>query len=243
MTEWVRDFKTIYQLVRPRKAADKADHANQMESFYKEQAEDYDHFRSKLLPAREDLFKMIEKWQPGPVWVDVGAGTGSNVECIDLQFFTDIYLVDVSPSLLEIARKRSNKFPSKQIHFVQQDIKHFELQRKVDLVTFSYSLTMIPDWFAAIDKAIELLNPGGILAVADFHIPTQENEDSTGLQKFFENCFWPSWFSWDGVHFSRDHVNYLKSRLDLVFYEQDVHELPYLPFSQVPYYLLIGRKK
>lgn len=244
MTEWARDFKTILQLVRPRKSTD---HASQMEAFYKDQADDYDHFRNKLLPAREELFKMIEKWNPGPVWVDIGAGTGFNLECIDLKFFNEIYLVDLSSALLEIARKRkeklTDKFTDKKIHLVHQDINDFDLQQKVDLITFSYSLTMIPDWFSAIDKAIKLLKPGGILAVADFHIPTQEPDNTTQVQKFFANCFWPSWFSWDGVHFSRDHVKYLKTHFDVVFYEQDVHELPYLPFSQVPYYLLIGRKK
>ena len=83
MTEWARDLKTIFQLVRPRK---QTDHAEQIETFYKDQADDYDRFRSKLLPAREDLFKMIEKWNPGSVWIDIGSGTGSNLECIDLKF-------------------------------------------------------------------------------------------------------------------------------------------------------------
>jgi S-adenosylmethionine-diacylgycerolhomoserine-N-methlytransferase len=174
--------------------------------------------------------------------VDIGAGTGFNLECIDLKFFNEIYLVDLSSALLEIARKRQENFSDKKIHLVHQDIKDFDLKQKVDLITFSYSLTMIPDWFLVIDKAIKLLKPGGILAVADFHIPTEDVDKTTKLQKFFANHFWPSWFSWDGVHFSRDHVNYLKTHLDVVFYEQDVHELPYLPFSQVPYYLLIGRK-
>ena len=32
---------------------------------------------------------------------------------------------------------------------------------KADVVTFSYSLTMIPDWFAAIDNALAMLRPAG----------------------------------------------------------------------------------
>ena len=41
----------------------------------------------------------------------------------------------------------------------------------VDAVTFSYSLTMIPDWFQAIERAYESLKPGGMIGVVDFYIP------------------------------------------------------------------------
>ena len=40
----------------------------------------------------------------------------------------------------------------------------------VDVVTFSYSLTMIPDWFAAIENALRMLRPGGQIGVVDFYV-------------------------------------------------------------------------
>lgn len=238
MSELLRDLKTIYQLIRPIKANS---HAERMEAFYRKQADDYDSFRNRLLPARIDLFKMIEKYNPGPVWVDFGAGTGANLEHIDLQLFNEIHLVDLSPSLLEKAHQRIQKWNDKKIHITQQDATKFQLNKKVDLITFSYSLTMIPDWFLAIDKAIQLLKPGGLIAVIDFHIPTNEQKSSPVLNSFFKNYFWPAWFSWDGVHLSKDHVRYLKNRFDVAFFEEDHHELPYLPKSKVPFYLFIGK--
>ena len=38
-----------------------------------------------------------------------------------------------------------------------------------DVVTFSYSLTMIPDWFAALENAAAMLKPGGTIGVVDFY--------------------------------------------------------------------------
>lgn len=237
MNEFLRDLKTIYQLAKPRSSSDKT---NAMEEFYKEQAKDYDSFRSRLLPARMDLFKVIEKWKPGPVWVDFGAGTGVNLEYINLNLFKKIHLVDLSESLLDVARKRSQNFSEHQIHLHHQDILDFEPPEKVDLVTFSYSLTMIPNWLGALDRALEILKPGGLIAVVDFHIPQKGTNNS--LSFFLENHFWPAWFSWDGVYLSRDHVHYLKNNFSELFFEQDVHQLPYLPYSKVPYYLFIGQK-
>jgi S-adenosylmethionine-diacylgycerolhomoserine-N-methlytransferase len=237
MNEFLKDLKTIYQLTKPRK---KTSHENQMEEFYKEQAENYDSFRKRLLPARVDLFKMIEKWTPGPRWVDFGAGTGSNLEYMDLKNFNEIYLVDLSRSLLNIAEERCKKIPQINIQILHQDVLDFNKVDQVDLITFSYSLTMIPNWMGAIDKAYQLLKPGGLVAVVDFHIPQKTTEQKRS--SFFENHFWPAWFAWDGVYLSRDHVTDLKNNFTTLFYEQDVHELPYLPFSKVPYYLFIGQK-
>lgn len=240
MTEFFQDLKTIFHLIRPIKANT---HAEKMEAFYSQQADDYDSFRNRLLPARMDLFKMIEKYAPGPVWVDLGAGTGVNLEHIDLKFFDEIHLVDLSPSLLQKARERSKKWRDKKIYITQQDVTHFQIEQKVDLITFSYSLTMIPNWFLAIDRALSLLNPGGLIAVVDFHVPTEENKSSNLIHGFFQNHFWPAWFSWDGVHLSKDHVRYLNNRFETVFFEEDTHQLPYLPKSSVPFYLFIGKKR
>src|ERR671911_700620 len=47
----------------------------------------------------------------------------------------------------------------------------------VDVVTFSYSLTMIPDWFAAIENALAMLKPGGTLGVVDFYVARKYPSD------------------------------------------------------------------
>jgi S-adenosylmethionine-diacylgycerolhomoserine-N-methlytransferase len=46
----------------------------------------------------------------------------------------------------------------------------FGLAEPFDLVVFSYTLSMIPDWAHAIDRAVQVLKPGGALAVVDFSL-------------------------------------------------------------------------
>ncbi len=239
MTELWKDLRTIYNLVRPIRSSE---HAEKMEEFYKNQAGDYDSFRKRLLPGRKALFEHIDHLKPGPVWLDFGAGTGSNLELINLDKFKHIELVDLSSSLLKEARQRAERLRASQVLFRHEDVTVFNSSEPVDLITFSYSLTMIPDWFLAIDNAYRLLKPGGLIAVVDFHIPTLSMSEDGPLQSFFTQHFWPKWFAWDSVYLNRDHMRYLKSRFQQEWCLQDVHRLPYLPLSKVPYYFFIGRK-
>ena len=52
-----------------------------LESFYSGQAEAYDDFRRRLLQGREAMYQSIPVPEGG-VWVDLGGGTGANLEPI-----------------------------------------------------------------------------------------------------------------------------------------------------------------
>ena len=103
----------------------------------------------------------------------MGGGTGAN-----LDYFGDsitrlgkVYVLDLSHSLLEIAKKRVAEKGWTNVETVEADATTFQPPTgPVDVVTFSYSLTMIPDWFAAIDQAKALLKPGGVIGVVDFYV-------------------------------------------------------------------------
>ena len=84
-------------------------HKERLESFYSCQARDYDAFRKKLLCGREEMVREATQRAGGGIWVDMGAGTGSNLEMVGdevVMSFAKIYLVDMSPSLLAMAKKR-----------------------------------------------------------------------------------------------------------------------------------------
>lgn len=86
-------------------------HAKDMESFYKFQKEGYDAFRETLLHARPALMEAFPLKKAGKmVWVDVGGGTARNLEYftpeVIRKYFSAIYIVDISASLLEMAQRR-----------------------------------------------------------------------------------------------------------------------------------------
>jgi S-adenosylmethionine-diacylgycerolhomoserine-N-methlytransferase len=103
----------------------------------------------------------------------------------------------------------------------------------VDGVLCAYSLTMIPDWFAAVDNAITMLRPGGTLAVVDFHVPRGSGAGRT---------FWPWWFGHDGVHPNADLLPYLHHRLRALRVVEGRAQLPYLPGLRVPWFRFVGSK-
>src|SRR3954471_713131 len=71
------DLRIIYHLAL--KPVRGKDHAARMESFYAGQAGAYDDFRKRLLKGRQELWNLIPP-PPGGTWVDMGGGTGANLD-------------------------------------------------------------------------------------------------------------------------------------------------------------------
>jgi S-adenosylmethionine-diacylgycerolhomoserine-N-methlytransferase len=113
----------------------------------------------------------------------------------------------------------------------------------VDVVTFSYSLTMIPDWFAAIDNALQMLKPGGVLGVVDFYVARKVPAAGTARHGWWTRTFWPTWFAMDNVFPSADHLPFLQRHFDVLHFEEHRAKVPYIPVIRVPYYLFVGRKR
>lgn len=60
------------------------------------------------------------------------------------EFFSTVYLVDFSPSLCEVARKRFDRLGWTNVKVVCEDARKFHLEGPgADLITMSYSLSMI----------------------------------------------------------------------------------------------------
>src|SRR5438128_7241859 len=71
------DLRILYHLAL--KPVRGKDHAARMESFYAGQAAGYDDFRKRLLKGRQELWNLIQP-PPGGTWLDMGGGTGANLE-------------------------------------------------------------------------------------------------------------------------------------------------------------------
>jgi S-adenosylmethionine-diacylgycerolhomoserine-N-methlytransferase len=242
MKTFCADLKTLYHLLL--KPAGGKDHAERMESFYAGQAGGYDSFRDRLLPGRRELYQALPV-PPGGVWVDLGGGTGANFESLGQRRaeLRSIYVVDLSPSLLAIAEERIRWNGWTNARAVRADATTFRpLDGKADVVTFSYALTMIPDWFAAIENACAMLNPGGVVGVADFYVSRKHPAPGSTRHSRLARRFWPAWFALDNVFLSPDHLPFLRTHFEEVSCAEGATRLPYLPLMRVPYYTFIGRK-
>lgn len=235
------DLKVLYHLaLRPVRGAD---HASRLESFYAGQAEAYDHFRRRLLHGREELWSRLEA-PDGGTWVDLGGGTGSNLELLGprLQRLGQVLVVDLSPSLLAVARRRIAERGWQHVQAVEADATTFRPSRPADVVTFSYSLTMIPDWFAALENALAMLRPGGLLGVVDFYVSRKYPDEGCVRHGWWTRTLWPAWFALDNVFLSPDHLPFLRRHLEVLHLQERRARVPYLPLVRVPYYVFIGRK-
>lgn len=168
----------------------------------------------------------------------IGGGTGYNIEAMQAYldvpvtaFFSKVFLVDLSPSLCEIARKRFARL-GWDIHVICQDARAFRLEdysdvsgmkdagdilaystespgprSQADLITMSYSLSMIPDYYSVLDSLSGLLAPGGLVGVVDFYV--QSVVETAGRNyiggsfnrhvNWLSRVIWRSWFDCDRV--------------------------------------------
>ena len=236
------DMKTLWHLA-VRRAKGKT-HAERLENFYSGQAGGYDSFRKRMLHSRQEMIQSLEVPEGG-VWVDLGAGTGENAEHIgpSISKLSKMYLVDLSESLLEQAQQRIETRGWSNVTPVCYDAtKFFPEEGSVDVVTFSYSLTMIPDWFRAIDHAFELLKPGGRIGVVDFYVARKYPDEEHQKHGWGTRTFWQPWFASDNVFLSPDHLPYLKNKFEAEQLHERRGKIPYLPFVRAPHYLFVGRK-
>lgn len=236
------DLKILYHLAL--KPVRGKDHAARMENFYSGQAKGYDDFRKRLLKGREELYQSIEIPEDG-VWVDMGGGTGSNLEFIGdgIEKLKKVYVVDLASSLLEISKERFVERGWENAEPVEADATTYTpAEGSADVVTFSYSLTMIPDWFAAIENAYRILKPGGTIAVVDFYVSRKFPADGLKRHGWFTRSFWPVWFAGDNVFPSSDHVPFLHRKFEPLQFDEAKCKIPYMFLMRMPYYRFVGRK-
>ncbi len=227
----MNDARTLWQLFRGMPA--EVNHAHRLQGFYAAQAADYDRFRERLLPGRAELMEWLQP-EPGERIVELGAGTGRNPEFFRTRVpaLKNLTLVDLCPALLAKAHERWAD--SSNVLIIEADACIWRPAEPVDAVYFSYALTMIPDWRAALENALAMLRPGGRLAVVDFTL--------TRHQSRLAKHFWHKWFSHDGVNLNQQHTEMLTGLLPFYELREYRTQIPYLPGLSVPYYLYSGIK-
>lgn len=113
----------------------------------------------------------------------------------------------------------------------------------VDLLTFTYSLSMIPDWFAAVDHAKTLLSNKGLLTVVDFYVSRKYPAEGLVRHNWFVRTLWPAWFANDSVNLSVDIMPYLRHHFHTDVLHEKMGPAPIVTFLKYPYYIFVGTKK
>jgi S-adenosylmethionine-diacylgycerolhomoserine-N-methlytransferase len=237
------DLRILYNLTCKRIRGNS--HQERLEAFYRHQADGYDDFRKRLLHGREEMMQALEVPAGGRL-LDLGGGTGSNIAHLGERraLMERITIVDLCPSLLEAARRRIAAEGWSNVDTALADVTTYEPEGgPVDVVTFSYSLTMIPDWFRALERAEQILKPGGMIGVVDFYI--SRKWPAPGMQRHsrWQRWLWPAWFGTDNVFLSADHVPWLQSHFQTVRLDERLARVPYMLGLKAPYYIFVGRKE
>ncbi|MEL6899137.1 MAG: class I SAM-dependent methyltransferase, partial [Planctomycetota bacterium] len=146
-------------------------------------------------------------------------------------------------SLLEIADARIQREGWTNVTTHNEDATRFALAPgSADVVTFSYSLTMIPDWFESIMLAQQMLRPGGVIGITDFYVSRKHPSDGHRKHGWLRSNFWRNWFATDNVYLNGDIPAMLHRRFEVQQFEERYGKVPYVPFVRAPYYLFIGRR-
>ncbi len=237
------DMRVLWHLVTSR-AATGANHQERLEAFYSGQREAYDSFRRRLLHGRERMMESLPLPSSGGTLIDMGGGTGSNLEALGdrIQNLDKAFVLDLCPSLLQVAKDRITQKGWVNVEVIHGDATRHQPANPVDAVTFSYSLTMIPDWFEAVIHAWNILKPGGMIGVVDFYVPRKWPDNGRKKGSGFTRSFWPTWFGYDNVFPSPDHLPFLSRRFEPVLVEEQRGKVPYMLGMKAPYYIFIGKK-
>ncbi len=146
--------------------------ATRMDAIYARQRHFYDLTRKYYLLGRDRLIARLAV-PPGGTVLEVGCGTGRNLIAMARRYpGARLFGLDISEAMLATARAHVARAGlSDRITLHQADATTFDAQAlfgvaAFDRVVFSYTLSMIPDWQAALRQGAAVTR--GALHLVDF---------------------------------------------------------------------------
>jgi S-adenosylmethionine-diacylgycerolhomoserine-N-methlytransferase len=145
-----------------------------MDGVYRYQRYIYDLTRKYYLFGRDRLIDELAP-KPGARVVEIGCGTARNLIRMARRYpDAQLFGLDASGAMLETAAKAvaraglSDRIRLAHGYAEALSPAMFGLSDGFDEAVFSYSLSMIPDWNAALAAADAALAPGGRIHIVDF---------------------------------------------------------------------------
>ncbi len=149
-------------------------HASLMDNVYRGQRHIYDLTRKYYLLGRDRLIGDLDVQHGGTV-LEIGCGTGRNlVKIAETWPDCKLYGIDISAEMLKSASKNiHHAHMSDRIVVAQGDAAEFDSREcfgrtRFDRIVFSYTLSMIPEWQAALRRGLVFLAPQGSVHIVDF---------------------------------------------------------------------------
>lgn len=149
-------------------------HAEHLDRNYRYQRHIYDLTREYYLLGRKRLIAGLAPPAGGSV-IEIGCGTALNLIRAARRYPDARYFgIDLSRMMLETAEAAlARRGLAGRIRLALGDATDFDAkallgESRFDRVFFSYSLSMIPPWQAALEHAAGLVAPGGSLHIVDF---------------------------------------------------------------------------
>ena len=148
-------------------------HAALMDNIYRRQRHIYDLTRKYYLLGRDQMIERLHA-PPGGSVLEIGCGTGRNLlKAMNRYPSASYYGLDISEEMLATARRLlARKAPSGPLRLAAADATGFDPaalfgRQAFDRVYVSYALSMIPDWHASLEQAVDCVADGGSLHVVD----------------------------------------------------------------------------
>lgn len=123
------------------------------------------------------------------------------------------------------------------------------LKGAVDVVTMSYSYSMIPDQQSAMNNVSQLLksNGEGLLMIADFFLKGNYDDCLPKLSRSLrraESAFHKNWFALDHIHLlTAKELSLGSPSLEVIWDNRFRGSVPFLPFLQPFHGVCILKKK
>jgi S-adenosylmethionine-diacylgycerolhomoserine-N-methlytransferase len=147
--------------------------SKKMQAYYAWQSKIYDATRWSFLFGRDEIIKRLPFQREDSFKVlEIGCGTGYNLSHLAQRFpNAELIGLDVSDHMIDKSYKKTRAFSDRlKLENRPYTLGETNYNDQIDLILFSYSLTMInPQWRDLILRAGKDLKKGGHIAVVDFY--------------------------------------------------------------------------
>ena len=151
----------------------------QIGRIYRERARRYDISANLyyLLGLREFAYrkKAVRELnlKPGDTVVELGCGTGLNFDLLQQRVGPQGHIVgvDLTPAMLDQARRRIHRNTWNNISLVQSDVAAYRFPQGVDGIISTFALTLVPEYDQVIQSGAVALSSGKRCVILDFKKP------------------------------------------------------------------------